>query len=173
MVGSVGNASAGSRPQSSAAWLGEAECTLDDKQRLFLPRRFLGPLSIDAEGRSIAVITRGFDGCLFLFSEPGFQELVARLSTDSFADPEVRRMQRMFFGSSQRTTLDGQGRLMIPAKLKASIGLAQEAVLVGAVDRIEIWPAAQWHAFEEANSKDFDSLAKVLRGGGALGPAAQ
>jgi MraZ protein len=163
---------AGNTAGASALWLGEAECTLDDKQRLFVPRRFLAPLSIDADGRSIAVLTRGFEGCLFLFSEPGFQQLLARLNTAAFAGAEERRMQRLFFGNSQRTTLDAQGRLMIPEKLKSAIGLERDVVLVGAVDRIEIWSKARWNAFEAANSKDFDRLGEVLREGGASAAAA-
>jgi MraZ protein len=158
---------------AAALWLGEAECVLDEKQRLFVPRRFLGPLSVDADGRSVAVISRGFEGCLFLFSEPGFQELLARLNTAAFAGPEERRMQRLFFGNAQRTTLDAQGRLMIPEKLKAAVGLERDVVLVGAVDRIELWPKAKWNAFEAANSKDFDRLDQVLRGADASGRTAQ
>jgi MraZ protein len=147
-------------------WLGESEHSLDKKNRVFLPRKFHGGFGVDAEGRTVVIVTRGFEGCLFLFSESGFERVLERLQTQAFAGSGERRMQRLFFSNAHRTTLDANGRLLVPDKLKALVGLDQKAVLVGVVDRVELWPKATWEAFEQENSGDFDQLDQVLCGAG-------
>jgi MraZ protein len=79
-------------------------------------------------------------------------------------------MQRLFFSNAQKTTLDASGRLLVPEKLKKLVGLEREAVLVGVVDRVELWPKTTWEAFENENSGDFDQLDQVLCGAGEEPP---
>lgn len=147
-----------------AVWLGESSHTLDAKNRVHVPRRFHAGLDTDSEGQRVAVVTRGFDGCLFLFSEPGFRAILERLKTQAFVGAQERKMQRLFFSSSQRVLLDAAGRLVVPEKLKTRAGIEREVVMVGAVSRIEIWPKAAWEAFESENEGEFDRLDQVLCG---------
>jgi MraZ protein len=152
------------------AWLGESEHSLDDKNRVFLPRRFLAGLDRDSEGRTTVVVTRGFEGCLFLFSESRFTEFLARLKDLAFAGPRERNIQRLFFANTHRTALDEKGRLLVPDKLKALGHIDREVVLVGVIDRIEVWSKAAWNAFERDHASAFDELGGYLfgpRGDGA------
>jgi MraZ protein len=151
-------------------WLGESAHSLDDKNRVFIPRRLQAGFDRDAEGRTTVILTRGFEGCLFLFSESGFAEVLDRLTTQAFAGPEERRMQRLFFASSHHVTLDAAGRLLIPEKLKTLVGLEREVVLVGVIDRVELWPKATWDGFQSQNSDEFDRLDRVLSSGGSAAP---
>ena len=160
----MGNAAPLTAGATALLWLGESEHTLDSKHRVFVPRRFQGGFERDAEGRAVVIVTRGFEGCLFLFSEAGFAEILAGLRTRAFAGTEERRMQRLFFSNASRTTLDGSGRLLVPEKLRTRVGMEREVVLVGVVDRVELWPKADWEAFERQNSGDFDQLDQVLCG---------
>lgn len=145
-------------------WLGESSHTLDDKNRVVIPRRLQSGLECDPDGRPTAVLTRGFEGCLFVFSEARFAQLLERMTTQAFSSTLERKMQRLFFANAHRTTLDGAGRLLIPEKLKTLVGLEKDVVLVGLVDRLELWPKAAWEAFEAENSADFDQLDSVLCG---------
>ena len=145
-------------------WLGESTHTLDGKHRVFIPKRFLRGLDRDSEGRTPVILTRGFEGCLFLFSEPGFEEIVGGLNTRAFAGPEERMMQRLFFSKANRLNLDGSGRLLIPENLRTLVGMDREIEVVGAHDRVEFWPKATWDAYCEQNSGEFDRLDQVLRG---------
>ncbi len=152
-------------------WLGESVHSLDDKNRLAVPRRLQAGLERDEAGRTSAVLTRGFEGCLFLFSDATYARLIARMKTQAFDGLRERKMQRLFFASSQRCTLDSAGRLLIPEKLKAVVGIEKEVVLVGLVERLEIWPKRAWEAFEHESADDYDQLDRVLCGendGGAL-----
>ena len=56
-----------------AVFQGDSIHTLDPKNRVFVPKRFQGELTLDAEGQRVAVLTRGFGGCLFLDPQPVFQ----------------------------------------------------------------------------------------------------
>ena len=145
-------------------WLGESSHTLDEKSRVFIPRRFQAGFDRDADGRTVVFVTRGFEGCLALYSEAGFQRVLSRLETEAFSGAERRRMQRLYFSNSHRTTLDGSGRLLLPEKLRELTGLGRDVVLVGLVDRVEVWSKAGWEDFEQKNAADFDSLDRVLSG---------
>ena len=149
-------------------WLGESLHSLDAKNRVVIPRRLQAGLSRDrdADGRTTAILTRGFEGCLFVFAEDTFGRLIERMKTQAFEGPRERKMQRLFFSSSQHCVLDGTGRLLIPEKLKTLVGIEKEVVLVGLIDRLEIWPRAAWQAFERDSEGDFDQLDGVLFGGG-------
>lgn len=145
-------------------WLGESLLSLDDKNRVVIPRKHQVGLDCDADGRPGVVLTRGFEGCLFVFSESTFARLIERMTTQAFSGARERKMQRLFFANAHRATLDGAGRLLIPEKLKALVGLEKDVVLVGLVDRLELWPKAAWEAFEAENASDFDQLDSVLCG---------
>lgn len=153
-------------------WLGESTHSLDDKGRLSVPRRLLAGQSFDATGRVSFVLTLGFEGCLFLFTEAAFEKAVARLETQPFGGEEKRNMQRLFFSKAQRIELDEKNRLNVPDKLKTLVGIDREVAIVGLVDRAELWPKAKWEAFEAEHARDFARLDGVLLGGGAGAPGA-
>ncbi len=146
---------------------GESTHNLDAKNRLFIPKRIQEELGRNEEGQRTCVLTRGFDGCIFLFSEASFREVLARLQTQPFVGREQRKMQRLFFSNTYPAQLDGNGRLLVPEKLKKVAGLDREVVLVGVADRAEIWSKEAWETFESESSADFDDLDGVLRGDGS------
>jgi len=145
-------------------WLGESTHTLDDKGRLSIPRRLLAGVTADAAGRVAFILTRGFEGCLFLFTESGFKQAAERLVTQPFAGAEMRDMQRLFFSNAQRIELDEKNRTSLPEKLVKAAGLTREVVIVGVMERAEIWPKERWEAFERDHAQDFDRLDRVLCG---------
>lgn len=145
-------------------WLGESVHSLDAKNRVFLPKRFQEDLDRGADGQLDAILTRGFEGCLFLFSTSGFQRVLERLKTRAFEGPEARVMQRLFFSTTNMVELDGQGRLLLPEKLKALAGIDKEVAMIGVIDRIEIWSVEAWRRLEAERGGDFDRLGGVLTG---------
>ena len=145
-------------------FFGESTHTLDAKHRVFVPKRFQGALGRDDQGHLTVIVTRGFDRCLFLFSEEGFTEVRRRLNTQSFAGAKLRKMQRLFFSNTHRCQLDASGRLVLPEKLRTVAGIEKEIVMVGVADRAEIWDRTEWERFENENASDFDDLDVVLVG---------
>lgn len=135
---------------------------MDAKNRIFVPKRLQESLDLDSEGHRTAIVTRGFEGCLFLFASSGFEDVLTRLSTQPFEGSERRKMQRLFFANTHQGHLDASGRVLIPEKLKAAAGIDKEVVFVGVVDRVEIWAKERWESYEQQSFDDFDALDKVL-----------
>jgi MraZ protein len=149
-----------------AVFSGDSIHTLDPKSRVFVPKRFQDLLDRDEQGQRIAVLTRGFEGCLFLFSPQGYARVLERLQTQPFGGQELRTMQRLFFANVHPVPLDSSGRVLLPEKLRKYAGIEKEVVMVGVADRAEIWDRARWEAYEAQHDDHFDDLDVVLVGGG-------
>jgi MraZ protein len=120
-------------------FLGEHEHTLDDKNRLTLPARFRDSF---AGG---GVVTRGMDGCLYVYAREKWDELAeGRLGSLDLLSRDDRVIQRYFFASAAEIDLDKQGRMMLPATLIRAAGLTREVVVAGVYDHLEIWDRAAW-----------------------------
>lgn len=119
--------------------LGEYEHTIDDKNRLTFPARLREAFP---DG---VFVTRGMDGCLYVYARATFERLVAdRLANLDPLDPDSRKMQRFFFSAAQEAELDKQGRVMLPPTLLQHAKLGREVVVAGVYDHVEIWDRAAW-----------------------------
>ncbi len=145
-------------------FFGESTHSLDAKHRVFVPKRFQEVLGRDEAGNLSVVLTRGFERCLFLFSNHDFGKVLERLQLQPFGAEAMRRMQRLFFANTHRATLDGSGRLVLPEKLRSFAGIAKEVVMVGVADRAEVWSKSDWEQYEAENEGRFDELGSVLLG---------
>lgn len=119
--------------------LGEHEHTIDEKNRLTLPAKFRD--SFSAGG----VVTRGLDGCLYLYARDQWERLVdSRLGSLDLLSKDDRMMQRYFFASAADVVPDKQGRIVLPAALVERAGLGREVVVAGVYDHLEIWDRSAW-----------------------------
>ena len=119
--------------------LGEYEHNLDEKNRLTLPARFR-----QAFGDGV-VVTRGMDGCLFVYTRAGWERFVAdRLEGLDPFSREARQMSRFLFSGASEAELDRQGRIMLPPALMQHAKLGREVVVAGVRDHLEIWDRAAW-----------------------------
>ena len=151
-------------------FFGESSHTLDEKGRVFVPKRFQEELSRSADGALVAFLSRGQDKCLYFFSESGFQRALAELNTSVFSGEDVRGARRVFFANTSRVELDASGRILIPEKLRAATGLDKDVVILGVGDRAEIWPKKDWTPYEAAHLKKLDHIDRVLGGERARNP---
>lgn len=147
-----------------ALFYGDSRHSVDAKHRVFLPKRFQTELPLDGDGNRAAVITRGLDGCLYLFTDGGLEKALERMDTEAFAGEDHRKLQRLFFSYTSRVQLDASGRLLLPEKLRNLAGIQKEVVMIGVRDRVEIWSTERWDAFEAANGDAFEDLESVLTG---------
>lgn len=147
---------------------GESIHALDAKWRVFLPQRIAALLPRDGEGKPFAVLTRGLDRCINLFTKDGYDAEVARLSRTAFLGPEGRAAQRLFFASVFQQSLDSSGRLLIPEKLRQLAGLVEreELALLGHDSRVEIWRAENWRRYELDNDATWDEQMVAAAGPG-------
>lgn len=156
-----------SRPASGAkvgesermfAFSGEFERNLDDKARLVVPPRFRLPLE---DGY---FVTRGLDGCLWLFPRSTWEGLSARLNESSIVKGGARRLDRLLFAGTDGE-LDGQARLSLPPSLRGHAGLEPNGpvVVVGVKNRIELWAPARWATVTAEVAEDSE-FAEELEG---------
>ena len=127
---------------------------LDDKGRLFLPAKFRDEL---ADG---LVVTRGQERCLYVWSMEEFRRLTERLRATSVTNKAARDYVRMFFAGASDETPDKQGRITVPPMLRDYASLTRDCVVIGAMNRIEIWDAAAWQAYSDQQEQAFSDLSE-------------
>jgi MraZ protein len=129
-----------------AELLGQHRYQLDTKGRVALPAKFREPYS---DG---VYLTLGEDGCLYAFPRAEWDRRREELRSQGAAGQVARARARMFFGNAERVDLDGQGRMVIPQKLRSQVGLGRDAVVIGVSDWLEIWPTAMWDRYEQQHA---------------------
>ena len=133
-------------------FLGTHTPKLDDKGRFFLPAKFRDEL---IEG---LVITRAQDRCLAIYPMAEFMNLTRSMQTAPATVKNVRDFQRMLAAGASDETPDKQGRLTIPAALRSYAGLENEIVVVGAINRVEVWDAVAWEEYSAAQEDVFADM---------------
>ncbi len=136
--------------------------TIDDNNRLAIPSSIRKCVDEKKEGKGF-YITPGLDKCLAIYPPLHFKEITKKLSELMFTNQKARTFQRLFFSrSSSFVTCDKQGRIIIPQLHKDYAGLKKEVVIIGVMDKIEIWDLQQWNEFEEDNVQNFERDAEDL-----------
>ncbi len=133
--------------------------TIDDKQRLAIPKRLREGLT---PGATVCVlyIAPGTDGSLALYTEESFARLADQLAASPPTGQDVRAFSRLFFSQAQRIELDGQGRIRIPPELVALASLDKEVMLVGVRDHLELWDRQRWQNYVTQQQANYDQLAE-------------
>lgn len=126
--------------------MGEFRHSLDSKGRVNFPSKLR-----DALG-SHFVITRGLDGCLFVYGMDEWEKMGEKIANMPMS--KGRNFQRYFFGSAIEVEPDKQGRVMIPANLRNFAGLEKEIVILGTTNRAEIWDAVQYEQMDAQISSE-------------------
>ena len=137
-------------------FMGEFHHNIDDKARLVMPSKFREEL-----GDSF-VITRGLEGCLFVYSKDEWQTLVDKLKRLPFTKKDARAFLRFFLSGAQECTFDKQGRIAVPSPLVNYANLKKECVVIGVNDRLEIWSADAFNSYFNENEDNISDLAEDL-----------
>src|SRR4030042_657878 len=137
-------------------WYGEYAHTLDDKDRFILPAKFRDKISTLKKKRFY--ITRGLDGCLSLYAEDEWSKLEEKLSALSFTKQQSRSFNRLLFSGATEIIVDSQGRITVPPYLKEFAQIKRDIVIIGVVNRIEVWDKDTWNKFYQENRKRFEEM---------------
>jgi MraZ protein len=130
--------------------------TLDDKKRLGLPKRVREQL----EEPTTLFVSPGPDGCLWLYTKDGLEQLSAKLDQSPATGGEARVYRRLYFAQTEEVDVDRSGRILIPDRLVQFAELAHEVVLIGVRDHLELWDAARWQRYLTENAPRFDAVAE-------------
>lgn len=136
--------------------LGEYSHNLDTKGRMAIPAKFREKLLAGA------IITRGLDNCLFVFTAKEWDALAQKLIALPLAQANSRAFVRLMLSGATDVTLDGQGRILIPDYLRKYAGLARQAVVTGLYNRMEVWDASRWHEYKQKTESASEEIAEKL-----------
>ncbi len=137
---------------------GEYEHSLDPKRRLTIPSEWR---EVVGEPRKFFILPGVESKCLSLYRVPDFMGKLRRLQEHSIADPKARQMARILGSRSSFLGWDSAGRIRIKDDLLEYAELSQKVVLLGALDRIELWSPGNWGALK--SESDMDGLEEAVR----------
>lgn len=137
-------------------FIGEYRHATDDKGRIAVPVKFRATLG------ERAIVTRGLDRCLFLFSLADWEKLAAKLVALPLAQANSRAFARLMLAGAMEAEPDAQGRILLPDYLRAYADIKKQAIVAGLYNRIEIWNDEAWQEYKKKTESDSDQIAERL-----------
>jgi MraZ protein len=127
---------------------------IDPKGRLPIPAVFRRALG-DAGAASV-VVTQ-LDQCLAVYSPAEWSRLEAQLAALPAFNKQVKALTRLLASRAADCEIDVQGRILLPPTLRQAAGLTRDAVVVGVLNRFEVWSPEAWDGFVRESERLLDS----------------
>lgn len=141
-------------------FLGEYDVPVDIKGRIFVPAEFRKKLPPEA-GETFVVV-RGFDRCLTAYPQHVWEETATKMLRLPQTERNVRVFIRGMLSQAAEVKLDRQGRASIPRKLLERVGIADRMIVIGALDKLEIWKPEDWDQFMQEADPALEQVAESL-----------
>lgn len=136
-------------------FIGEYQHGLDSKNRIIMPSKFREELG------SKFIMTKGLDGCLYVYPLSEWKMLEEKLKSLPLTNKDARAFVRFFFSGATEIETDKQGRGVIPQNLIEYASINKEIVSIGVLTRIEIWGKEKWVDYNNSDI-DFDAIAEKM-----------
>lgn len=127
---------------------GEYNHTVDEKGRLIIPSKFREELG------SEFVVTKGLDGCLFVYDNDEWKKFEEKLKALPLTNKDARAFARFMLAGASLVEVDKQGRILLPIHLRTFAELDKEVVLLGVGGRVEIWNRDKWEDASDITNID-------------------
>ncbi|MDD3301181.1 MAG: division/cell wall cluster transcriptional repressor MraZ [Patescibacteria group bacterium] len=137
-------------------FIGEYNHNLDDKGRLAIPAKFRAIL------KKGAVVTKGLDNCLFLYSKEQFETIAKKFAELPVSQAKARAFARHILAGAMDVDFDVQGRINLPEYLRSFAGLRKSVIVAGLYNRLEIWDERQWNNYKASTEKNSNAIAEEL-----------
>ena len=131
-------------------FMGEYNHTIDTKGRLIVPAKFRETLG------EHFVITKGLDGCLFVYDNSEWELFEQKLKSLPITNKDARQFVRFFLAGAATVEVDKQGRILVPSVLREFAHIEKDVVMVGVGSRVEIWSKASWE-----NTESFEDMEEI------------
>lgn len=135
-------------------FMGEYNHTIDAKGRLIIPSKFREALGDEF------VVTKGLDGCLFVFDGTEWSAFEEKLKSLPITNKDARQFVRFFLAGAASVEVDKQGRILVPNVLREFGGLSKDVTLIGVGSRIEIWDKARYEG--TSSYEDMEEIAEHM-----------
>ena len=137
-------------------FLGEYTHSIDSKKRLAIPAKFRRGVGGNA------VITRGLDNCLFVFTKTEWKKLADKIGSLPLGQSDARGFARLMLAGAMEVSVDRLGRILVPDYLKQYASLKKQVIVTGVYNRIEIWDESTWNLYKRRSEKDAGNMAERL-----------
>lgn len=108
------------------------------------------------------MVTKGLDGCLFVYAREEWTTLEEKLKQLPFTNSNARAFARFMFGGAVEYELDKQGRILLTSHLREYAGITKELIIVGVGTRIEIWSKEKWEVYSQKAEESYEELAEKM-----------
>ena len=124
---------------------------IDEKRRLQIPAKWRP----ESEGTELTMILwpkHQAGSCLRVLPPEEMAALMADIDAMPNGDPNKVVLKRFIGSESMQITVDKAGRIVLPEAMARAAGIKDEAVLVGLLDRFEIWHPARYENVKAADA---------------------
>ena len=136
-------------------FMGEYHHSIDTKGRIVIPNKVRDDL-----GENF-IVTRGLDGCLFLYPKTEWDNVIAKYK--EIPDTKNKRQfMRIFLSGATVCEYDKQGRINIPKPLVEYAKLTKDCIIIGVDEKLEIWSRDCWEKFISENEESLSDIADDL-----------
>ena len=137
-------------------FIGEYNHNLDDKGRLAIPVKYRTIL------KKGAVVTKGLDNCLFLYSKEQFDKIAQNFAALPLSLAKARAFARHMLAGAMEVEFDNQGRVTLPEYLRKFSELKKSVIVAGLYNHLEIWDEAAWNKYKGEAEKNSNAIAEEL-----------
>lgn len=120
-------------------FLGEYQPNITEGSRIALPKK----LRDQIRGEEL-ILAKGFEKCVFVYDREDWMHEAKKQVENPITDLKTRDIKRYMFAGAQETSIDVQGRIVLPNNLKDYAGIGKRTFVIGAGDHIEIWDFENW-----------------------------
>jgi len=138
-------------------FLGEYQYSIDEKGRMAIPIKFRKFLEKGA------VVTKGLDGCLFLYPKKEWEAWAEKIASLPTSQADSRAFGRHMLSGAMEVEIDKQGRAVLPDYLRKFAGISKKTVVAGLYNRVEIWDAEKWETYKQSTENQSNEIAERMR----------
>ncbi len=122
---------------------GTSAITLDSKNRITIPTKYREELFADCQGKMVCTVDIQ-QACLLLYPLAEWEEIELSLASLSSTNPQERLFKQIILGNASDCEMDKSGRLLINGPLREHANLEKNIMLVGQLNKFEIWHESAW-----------------------------
>lgn len=127
-----------------AMFLGEYNPNITEGSRIALPKKLRQYIKGDE-----VVLSKGFDKCIFVYDKEDWIHQIQKRVEKERNGVTTEELERYLFTSASESSVDSQGRIVIPANLSEFAEIKKKTAILGVGDHIELWSDENWKAYSQ------------------------
>ncbi|UCE79899.1 MAG: division/cell wall cluster transcriptional repressor MraZ [Nitrospiraceae bacterium] len=143
------------------AFSGKYYYSIDPKGRIIIPAPFREIISSNYSPK-LYIVNAAFDKCLHVYPQEEWNRLEEKVRHLPKMQEEVRFFMRRVIASAQESEMDKQGRILVPAAHREDAALHNDIVIVGQIEKIELWDRGEWDAIVDPSKIDKKAVEEKL-----------